>query len=461
MRENYINAVGYGGDNSLFRRVSALFTREPETDRGLGEHYIIDIVGAGGSELVSIVCQNHDMPLIDLRDRGYAPGNTIRDMVQYVMEKTPPRCAIVLDIRDNEFMKAVRSRIAHKYYDLRYRRSIFCLTDRPTTSTTCLLVPGSVEDRITMLLYHLPDRIRDQVESFHCFHPLAEAMVDYALFRPQIWRHVHVEGALHEFLSTALYQVVRRVRSDPCIGDAYPSFEMEWRRSLATRIRSTLPTPPEALCPSIHRVIPIGVSPSDAIQAMETAIPKDLQHPYAVTVLSSALDDQCGSIAITQPMQYTVVNVTCTINPGILVDVCRELRTSHKAIAREVHLMKQKMSVNTDETNTQLSMTNTQLSAMKEKHEETNAQLTAIQNQMAILVAQLAESNSGIGRQTNPHEGVSKVCAKAGCERMVTKRYRSGKAPKQCNTCLAEAYSYKRPDEFTVIDNLTVRKGAQ
>ena len=74
-------------------------------------------------------------------------------------------------------------------------------------------------------------------------------------------------------------------------------------------------------------MIPIGVSSSDAMQAMEVAIPKDIKDPYAITVQSHAVDDQCGTIAITQPMQHTVVNVTCVINPGILIDACREVRT--------------------------------------------------------------------------------------------------------------------------------------
>jgi hypothetical protein len=54
---------------------------------------------------------------------------------------------------------------------------------------------------------------------------------------------------------------------------------------------------------------------------MNVAIPKDIQDPYAITVQTCAVDDRCGSIAITQPMQYTVVTVNCMINPGILVDV--------------------------------------------------------------------------------------------------------------------------------------------
>jgi len=66
---------------------------------------------------------------------------------------------------------------------------------------------------------------------------------------------------------------------------------------------------------------------------MQIAIPKNIQNPYAITVQSSAVDDQCGTIAITQPMSHTLINIDCLIDPGILVDVCRELRTGHRAVA--------------------------------------------------------------------------------------------------------------------------------
>jgi hypothetical protein len=254
---------------------------------------------------------------------------------------------------------------------------------------------------MTMLLYHVPDRIQKEAESLECFRPLAEAMVDYMLFEPRVWMDVSLCGTLGDFLSTAQYQIVRRVCSDANVGENYPSFEREWRSSLATRLKGTLPTLPAALCPSIHRVIPIGVSSSDAMQAMKVAIPKDIQDPYAITVQSCAVDDQCGSIAITQPMQYTVVNVHCMINPGILIDVCRELRMGHKAVAQEVHLMGQ------------------QLSRMKQE--------------MARMAARLPKPD-------NNDEGLAEPeleCSKPGCIRTVTKRFRSGKRRKQCSECIS------------------------
>jgi hypothetical protein len=111
-----------------------------------------------------------------------------------------------------------------------------------------------------MLLYHIPDLIWNQATSLDCFRPLAEAMVDYALFHARVWKEVCVDGTLDAFLSTAQYQLALHVRSDTDIDDAgaYPSFELEWRRLLATRLKNILPTPPAALCPSIHRVIRIS-----------------------------------------------------------------------------------------------------------------------------------------------------------------------------------------------------------
>jgi hypothetical protein len=279
-------------------------------------------------------------------------------------------------------------------------------------------------------------------------------MVDYDLFEEQVWRNVTVDGTFEQFLSTALYQVVRRVRSiDIGIDDGtYPSFEQDWRRVLAPRLSRVLATPPDAVCPGIHRVIPIGVSSSDAIQAMEVAIPKDIQDPYAVTVQSSAVDDRCGSIAITQPMRYTIVNVSCMINPGILVDVCRELRTGHRAVIAEVHSMNQQLSIlkdRSEETHSQLSETTTQLSAMTEKNENTTTQLfavrdqlTSIQHEMSTLVTRLTETTDATV-QPGPMNDVHIQCSKKGCDIIVRKRFRSGKAPRQCSTCLAYARAFK------------------
>jgi hypothetical protein len=269
-----------------------------------------------------------------------------------------------------------------------------------------------------MLLYHIPDQLRNQVVfSSVALLPLAEAMIDYTLFEPRVWREVHVHGTIAEFLSTAMYQVVRRLQVDPTLCDgSFPSFEMGWRQSLSTRLRTILTVPPDALCSSIHRVIPIGVSSSDAMQALEVAIPKDIQDPYAITVQSSAIDDQCGSIAITQPMNHTIINVSCSINPRILVEVCRELRTGHRAVVNEVHEIRQEMTKQNHETNQKLSI-------------------------MTSLVSQLMKKQNV---DTPADNGDFVTCTKHGCINVVKECFSSGKRRRQCVGCLLHASKTKK-----------------
>jgi hypothetical protein len=221
-----------------------------------------------------------------------------------------------------------------------------------------------------------------------------------------------------EFLTTALYQIVRRVRTDdPDIGDGvYPSFELEWRRDLAMRLETILPKPPDALCPTIHRVIPIGVSASDAMTAMTAAIPPDVQNPYAITMKSPAIDDRCGTIAITQPMQYTIVNVNCMVDPGILVDVCRELRNAHRDVMSTLHSIARE---NVD---------------LREEMSDMNGTLSEMKDQLAVMASQMD------GRVDTLDSGGVNTCSKKGCSRTITKRFKSGNTPKQCTTC--RSYSH-------------------
>jgi hypothetical protein len=445
MRDNYIKAVANDtGRQNIFCRIASFFTRVPDTNNGLGAHYIVDLVGTGAVKIVSVVCENHDIPVIDFRN--VRVGNEpIRNIVNRIMDHSPPRCAILLDARTDEFSAKIRKRIANMHCDLRFRRVVFCLANQETGSVNCIHVPGSTDDKMNMLLYHLPDRIRNQalsldsLDSLDCFRPLAEAMVDYVLFEPGVWKHVHVDGTLNEFLSTALYQIVRRVCHDPGVDDGnYPSFEVNWRREIAPRLKHSLLTPPDALCPRIHRVIPIGVSSSDAMQAMQVAIPKDIQDPYAITVRTAAVDDQCGSIAITQPMQYTVVNVNCLINPGILVDVCRELRTGHKAVVSEVHAVRKELSLiksvmidTHEETHAREIRQDSRLSVMTEKLEK-----------MATLISRLTGTSDGLVCPVNTVDVLGK-CSKPKCDQIVTKRFRSGKPRRQCDKHLAYAHGSK------------------
>ena len=227
MQDRYIKAMSYGSfHNNILSRIAALFAREPDTDHGLGSHYIVDLVGvgSGGAQVVTIVCENCDIPVCDMRNQREAP---IRDIVKHILEKTPPRCAIILDTRDNALMQKVRERIANAQCYLRFRRVVFCLTDREPSSGTCIKIPGSFDDKMTMLLYHVPEHIQKEAESMERFRPLAEAMTDYTVFEPRIWIDVNVRGTLGDFLSTAQYQIARRVGSDCKLADHYPSFESE------------------------------------------------------------------------------------------------------------------------------------------------------------------------------------------------------------------------------------------
>jgi hypothetical protein len=427
MRDEYIRALSDDhGQKNAFCQISLLFSREPDTNYGLGAHYIVDLVGTGGAHLVSVVCQNHDIPVFDMRTVNNTERRPIRDIVKYILEASPHRCAIVLDLCNNELAKKVRTRLMNTQCNLRYRRVVFCLTDQEMGDcpAASIQVPGSISDKIQMLMYHVPERLQKQPGfSSDCLQQLAETMVDYTLFEPRVWRSVTVDKTLNELLSTALYQVIRRVHTDHSLENGtFPSFEIDWRRGLASHLQRTLVTPPDALCPSIHRVIPIGVSSSDARQAMKVAIPKDLQDPYAITVQSSAIDDQCGSIAITQPMRYTIVNVNCIINPGILVDVCRELRTGHRAVIAEVHGM-----------NKQMSAMNEKLTQMEHKHQKTCADLKSDWKSEIESLKEL------IVHGKRSHDLEPKQCTKRFCANLVVERFSGGKLKKQCVECITLA----------------------
>lgn len=175
-----------------------------------------------------------------------------------------------------------------------------------------------------------------------------------------------------------------------------------------------------------------------AIQALEGAIPTDIQNPYTVTVQSSAVDDQCGSLAITQPMQYTVVHIKCIINPRLFVDVCRELRVGHKAVVNELSNMRKETTTTRTDTNRQLSIIRNENNGMKDQlsiiHSENNGlkeQLSTIQNEMKILLTRLIESDQ--------HSDEPISCTKLGCSLLATERFPSGKRRKQCTRCLSYA----------------------
>jgi hypothetical protein len=111
-------------------------------------------------------------------------------------------------------------------------------------------------------------------------------------------------------------------------------------------------------------------------------------------------------------------------------------RVGHRAVVSEVHSVRRKLTLMID-TNEE---TRAQLSDMKEQHAESNSklqqQLFNIQNEMTILISRLTGTNDG-------DDGLIK-CSKKGCDRVVTKRFRSGKSPRQCPVCLEYAFESKK-----------------
>ena len=196
MREAYIKAVANDpAKQGMLCRIASLFNRQADTVYGYGDYYIVDLFGAGAARLISVVCENHDIPVMDLR-KIRTGNDSIRDVVELIMEKSPPRCAIILDTRDHPFMQKVRTRLSHTHCDLRFRRVVFCLSSQETGALNCIQVPGATDDKVAMLFYYIPDCIRNQAPSPDCFRPLAEAMEDYTLFEPDVWKNVSVDGTV-------------------------------------------------------------------------------------------------------------------------------------------------------------------------------------------------------------------------------------------------------------------------
>ena len=95
----------YVDEENVFKRMSSLFVREPESNHGLGVYYIVDLLGRGGDQLVSYICENHGIPIMDLRDGQRA--DTIRECVDSILETSPTRCAFIVETWDNPFMHKV------------------------------------------------------------------------------------------------------------------------------------------------------------------------------------------------------------------------------------------------------------------------------------------------------------------------------------------------------------------
>ena len=133
------------------------------------------------------------------------------------------------------------------------------------------------------------------------------------------------------------------------------------------------------------------------------------------------------NVEASQPLRNTVIHVHCKIVPGLLVDVCRELRSGYRAVVSELQ-----------STRNEVRSVHTRLSDMAEIHEETKTQLLASFRAEMTALAVRIENGSG----TSVEEGPT-ICSKNGCTSVVTKRFRSGKPHRQCTTCLDSAHISK------------------
>lgn len=394
------------GTDTKFSAICALFSRDTPTDIGSGEHYLYGMIGstyAGARETVLSIARHQGIAVMDLTSitARVLDSLSIRDMVQFIID-TPPRCAILVSMESDQMMK-VAKRLAQQQLDLRFRRVVFCLTssaDRLPDGVERMTFPGSTDDKLQMLLHRVPAVFTADPE---LLRPIAEVMTDYAVFEPRIWRHVTIGGSIKNFLSTFMYQVLRCTTIDlESTLDTFPSFESGWRRSFAMDLQKQLKPAPDATCRGLHRVLPAGVSHQDAIKCIQTAIPNDLTDSYALTVASSAVDDQCGSICITQPTHHVVVHLQCSIDPGILSEVCRELRVGHRQLTQEL---------------------------VRNKHEMIDG--------FSSLRSEIEKLKELIVRDKQSSSTSNTVCSKRTCCNIVDETFGNGKVKRQCRKCIA------------------------
>jgi hypothetical protein len=405
-------ALSHGGQNTKFRNIYDRFSRDAPTDIGIGTHYLHGLVGhayTGARETIYAVAEHQGIPVLDLTTMAPRALKEIplREIVQYILD-TPPRCAIIVTLDDNEpcHMHKVITWIAKQQLDIRFRRVVFCLSGSVEglpndIQSECF--PGTTDDKLQMLLYRVPEAFAD----IQRLRPIATDMTDYAVFEHRIWSHVTKCSTIDDFLATLMFQVHRRTTIDlEKTLDKFPSFEASWRRSFSSDLQKRLRPMPDATCRGLHRVVPAGVSQDDAIKSIQTALPCDLTDPYALTVSSDAVDDQCGSIVVTQRSHHIVVNVQCIIDPAILSEVCRELRTGCREITQELS---------------------------KNKAEMTD-RFELLEKKFESEIAILKELVLAGGRQRESHN-----CQKRGCKNRVDAQFANGKRRKQCSSCISMA----------------------
>ena len=420
-------ALSHGSDNK-FRKVAALFSTVAETDIGLGIHCMYGLVGGaytGARVTVYAIARIHKIAILDLTKitTRALQALKIQEIVSYILS-TPPRCAILVNLcNTTDRLYKVIKRLAGIELKTDHRRVVFCLTkDEATlpTGTRRDYFPGTTDDKISMLLYIVPSAFAEPDR----LRIIAEKIRDYTVFEPNL-KHLISEGSIDEYIRSLHYQVVKRNGNlpDEDTLDEFPSFEVGWRRNLSIELQKTLVPSPDVTSVAIHGVVPIGVSRIDAIQCFQTALPPGITSPYVLTVNSKATDDKCGSIAITQKTRDIIMQISCTVDPGIMSEVCRELRVGFRSVVQELGRTKLEME-----------------KKMSAQDEEMDKKFSSLHEEMDKKFSSLEELfKAGAVRKQPPEEETQlqlRICKKRTCMKVVTDRFANGDLKKQCTVCI-------------------------
>lgn len=409
-------ALFHSSDN-VFRKISDIFYGEhQETEIVKGARKMYGLIGdmySGASEIVHAVSMQQNVAVLDMTKitKQALNGLTIQQIVDYILD-TPKPSAILMNLSSDELrMTKVLKRIAAKEISSHSRLFVFCMTRdesnlhavHPTLPR--IHFPGTVDDRIAMLLYQVPSKFAD-TENLRF---VAKSLRDYKVFHPNIKRLMSTECTLVEYCRNLHYQIVKRngdIVDEPL--DEYPSFEVPWRQSFSEQLRRSLVPSPETTSLEIHRVLPVGVCASEALQCFQSALPSNLKSPYVMMADSHAVNDKCGSIAIVQEAQHFVININCNVDPGVMPEVLNELRLGYRSVVKE------------------LSQTNAKL-------EEMNRKFAAGMDVLKDLV----KAGSGDRKRTRKDDTklTNTICKKKTCMNPVTERFVNGDFKKQCSSC--------------------------
>jgi hypothetical protein len=426
------------GTQNKFKMVSQLFTREMDTEISLGAHLMCGFIGdaySGARETVYAVAKNHEITILDLTaiTEKALHSLPIRDLVRYILD-TPPRCAVLLRVAcANDRMYKVVKRLARTELKTNNRRVVFCITRDEGYLPTGMRIesfPGTEDDRIAMLLYRVPTRFVDPVRLCR----IAKYLQDYAVFEPKIQRLLCMDGTIDQYFQSLYFQVakIHAGNADYSLDD-FPSFEVDWRRGLSRNLNKLLVPRPDVTSQSIHRVFPMGVCKMEAIQCFQSALPPDLTTPYVLTVDSNAIDDKCGRIALTQRTQHIVIDIKCKVDPGILTEVCRELRAGYRSVVQELSHTKSDM-------NAKLSTLHADMDhKISSLHDNMDKKLSTLHEEIGSLKDILKTGHREKKRSLDENG----ICNKKSCMNLVTERFSHGGRKRQCISCIRQANLWK------------------